>query len=151
MPDGATLAQVTASVKGGNDTPVLTDEDKSNITSLLKKIDPSGMLDTSVQTMMMQGNAQQAFNAISTFVNKLDPHAGALEVTQGEAISLGRGLGLGTGNPTNPGQQLWRQRLKNTCLNEQFGALMAPVTDFFATRPLRNLSIQPSRPPCSPA
>ena len=27
MPDGATLAQVTASVKGGNGTPVLTDED----------------------------------------------------------------------------------------------------------------------------
>ncbi len=132
MPDGATLAQVTASVKGGSGTPMLTDEDKSNITSLLKKIDPSGMLDTSVQTMMMQGNAQQAFNAISTFVNKLDP-AGTSEVTQGEAISLGRGLGLGTSN---------LQTLANsfggsasiTCLNEQFGALMAPVTDFFATQ-----------------
>ena len=132
MPDGATLAQVTASVKGGSGTPMLTDEDKSNITSLLKKIDPSGMLDTSVQTMMMQGNAQQAFNAISTFVNKLDP-AGTIEVTQGEAISLGRGLGLGTSN---------LQTLANsfggsasiTCLNEQFGALMAPVTDFFATQ-----------------
>ena len=132
MPDGATLAQVTASVKGGSGTPILTDEDKSNITSLLKKIDPSGMLDTSVQTMMMQGNAQQAFNAISTFVNKLDP-AGTIEVTQGEAISLGRGLGLGTSN---------LQTLANsfggsasiTCLNEQFGALMAPVTDFFATQ-----------------
>ncbi|MTJ92792.1 MAG: flagellar hook-length control protein FliK [Desulfovibrio sp.] len=132
MPDGATLAQVTASVKGGGSTPVLTDEDKSNITSLLKKIDPSGMLDTTVQTMMMQGNAQQAFNTISSFVNKLDP-AGTMEVTQGEAISLGRGLGLGTSN---------LQTLANsfggsasiTCLNEQFGTLMAPVTDFFTSQ-----------------
>ena len=132
MPDGATLAQVTACVKGGGSTPVLTDDDKSNITSLLKKIDPSGMLDTTVQTMMMQGNAQQAFNTISSFVNKLDP-AGTLEVTQGEAISLGRGLGLGTSN---------LQTLANsfggsasiTCLNEQFGTLMAPVTDFFTSQ-----------------
>ena len=37
MPDGATLAQVTASVKGGNGTPVLTDEDKSNITCCSKR------------------------------------------------------------------------------------------------------------------
>ena len=132
MPDGATLAQVTASVKGGNGTPVLTDEDKTNITSLLKKVDPSGVLDTNVQTMMMQGNAQQAFNTISAFVNKLDP-AGTIEVTQDEAISLGRGLGLGTSN---------LQTLVNsfggnasvTCLNEQFGTLMAPVTDFFTSQ-----------------
>lgn len=132
MPDGATLAQVTASVKSGGTTPVLTDDDKSNITSLLKKIDPTGMLDTSVQAMMMQGNAQQAFNAISTAVNKLDP-AGTLEVSQAEAISLGRGLGLGTSN---------LQTLANgfggsasvTCLNEQFGTLMAPVTDFFTSQ-----------------
>ena len=132
MPDGATLAQVTASVKGGNGTPVLTDEDKTNITTLLKKVDPSGVLDTNVQTMMMQGNAQQAFNTISAFVNKLDP-AGSLEVTQDEAISLGRGLGLGTSN---------LQTLVNsfggnasiTCLNEQFGTLMAPVTDFFTSQ-----------------
>lgn len=132
MPDGATLAQVTASVKGGNSTPVLTDDDKSNITSLLKKIDPSGVLDTTVQAMMMQGNAQQAFNTISSFINKLDP-AGTIEVTQGEAISLGRGLGLGTSN---------LQTLANsfggsasvTCLNEQFGTLMAPVNDYFTSQ-----------------
>lgn len=132
MPDGATLAQVTASVKGGNGTPVLTDEDKANITSLLKKIDPSGVLDTNVQAMMMQGNAQQAFNSISAYVNKLDP-AGTIEVTQGEAVSLGRGLGLGTSN---------LQTLVNsfggspsiTCLNEQFGTLMAPVSDFFTSQ-----------------
>ena len=132
MPDGATLAQVTASVKGGNGTPVLTDDDKTNITSLLKKVDPSGVLDTTVQAMMMQGNAQQAFNTISAFVNKLDP-AGTIEITQDEAISLGRGLGLGTSN---------LQTLANsfggsasiTCLNEQFGTLMAPVTDFFTSQ-----------------
>ena len=132
MPDGATLAQVTASVKGGNGTPVLTDDDKTNITSLLKKVDPSGVLDTTVQAMMMQGNAQQAFNTISAFVNKLDP-AGTIEISQDEAISLGRGLGLGTSN---------LQTLANsfggsasiTCLNEQFGTLMAPVTDFFTSQ-----------------
>ena len=132
MPDGATLAQVTASVKGGNGTPVLTDDDKTNITSLLKKVDPSGVLDTNVQAMMMQGNAQQAFNTISAFVNKIDP-AGTIEITQDEAISLGRGLGLGTSN---------LQTLANsfggsasiTCLNEQFATLMAPVTDFFTSQ-----------------
>lgn len=132
MPDGATLAQVKASVKGGGGIPVLSDDDKANITSLLKKIDPSGILDTTVQAMMMQGNAQQAYNAISTFMSKLDP-AGSIEVSQNEALSLGRGLGLGSSN---------LQTLANsfggsaslTCRNEQFGTLMAPVTDFFATQ-----------------
>lgn len=132
MPDGATLAQITASVKGGGDIPVLTDEDKANITSLLKKIDPSGVLDTNVQTMMLQGNTQQAFNTISAFVSKLDP-AGSLEVSQGEAISLGRGLGLGTANLQTLANSFGNSA-SITCLNEQFGTLMAPVTDFFTTQ-----------------
>ncbi|MCH5146029.1 flagellar hook-length control protein FliK [Desulfovibrio sp. UIB00] len=132
MPDGATLAQITASVKGGGDIPVLTDEDKANITSLLKKIDPTGVLDTNVQAMMLQGNTQQAFNTISAFVNKLDP-AGTLEVSQGEAISLGRGLGLGTANLQTLANSFGNSA-SVTCLNEQFGTLMAPVTDFFTTQ-----------------
>ncbi|MGV7095721.1 flagellar hook-length control protein FliK [uncultured Desulfovibrio sp.] len=132
MPDGATLAQITASVKGGGDIPVLTDEDKANITSLLKKIDPTGVLDTNVQAMMLQGNTQQAFNTISSFVNKLDP-AGTLEVSQGEAISLGRGLGLGTANLQTLANSFGNSA-SITCLNEQFGTLMAPVTDFFTTQ-----------------
>lgn len=131
MPDGATLAQITASVKGG-DIPVLTDEDKANITSLLKKIDPAGVLDTNVQAMMLQGNTQQAFNTISAFVSKLDP-AGTLEVSQGEAISLGRGLGLGTANLQTLANSFGNSA-SITCLNEQFGTLMAPVTDFFTTQ-----------------
>ncbi|HZF60782.1 MAG TPA: flagellar hook-length control protein FliK [Desulfovibrio sp.] len=132
MPDGATLAQITASVKGGGDIPVLTDEDKANITSLLKKIDPTGVLDTNVQAMMLQGNTQQAFNTISAFVSKLDP-AGTLEVSQGEAISLGRGLGLGTANLQTLANSFGNSA-SVTCLNEQFGTLMAPVTDFFTTQ-----------------
>ena len=132
MPDGATLAQITASVKGGGDIPVLTDEDKANITSLLKKIDPTGVLDTNVQAMMLQGNTQQAFNTISAFVSKLDP-AGTLEVSQGEAISLGRGLGLGTANLQTLANNFGNSA-SITCLNEQFGTLMAPVTDFFTTQ-----------------
>lgn len=132
MPDGATLAQITASVKGGGDIPVLTDEDKANITSLLKKIDPSGVLDTNVQAMMLQGNTQQAFNTITAFVSKLDP-AGTLEVSQGEAISLGRGLGLNTSNLQTLANSFGNSA-SITCLNEQFGTLMAPVTDFFTTQ-----------------
>lgn len=132
MPDGATLAQITASVKGGGDIPVLTDEDKANITSLLKKIDPTGVLDTNVQAMMLQGNTQQAFNTISAFVSKLDP-AGSLEVSQGEAISLGRGLGLGTANLQTLANSFGNSA-SVTCLNEQFGTLMAPVADFFTTQ-----------------
>lgn len=132
MPDGATLAQITASVKGGGDIPVLTDEDKANITSLLKKIDPTGVLDTNVQAMMLQGNTQQAFNTISAFVSKLDP-AGTLEVSQGEAISLGRGLGLGTANLQTLANSFGNSA-SITGLNEQFGTLMAPVTDFFTTQ-----------------
>lgn len=132
MPDGATLAQITASVKGGGDIPVLTDEDKANITSLLKKIDPTGVLDTNVQAMMLQGNTQQAFNTISAFVSKLDP-AGTLEVSQGEAISLGRGLGLGTANLQTLANS-FGNNASVTCLNEQFATLMAPVTDFFTTQ-----------------
>ena len=132
MPDGATLAQITASVKGGGDIPVLSDEDKANITSLLKKIDPTGVLDTNVQAMMLQGNTQQAFNTISAFVSKLDP-AGTLEVSQGEAISLGRGLGLGTANLQTLANSFGNSA-SVTCLNEQFGTLMAPVTDFFTTQ-----------------
>lgn len=132
MPDGATLAQVMASVKGGSGTPVLSDEDKTNISSLLKKIDPSGVLDTNVQALMLQGQGQQALNTIFNFVGQLDP-AGTLDITQAEAVSLGRGLGLGASN---------LQTLANnfggatslTCLNEQFSTLMAPATDFFTSR-----------------
>lgn len=132
MPDGATLAQITASVKSGGDIPVLTDEDKANITSLLKKIDPSGVLDTNVQAMMMQGSTQQAFNTITAFVSKLDP-AGTLEVTQGEAVSLGRGLGLNTSNLQTLANS-FGGNTSITCLNEQFGTLMAPIADSFTTQ-----------------
>ncbi len=81
---------------------------------------------------MLQGNTQQAFNTISAFVNKLDP-AGTLEVSQGEAISLGRGLGLGTANLQTLANSFGNSA-SVTCLNEQFGTLMAPVTDFFTTQ-----------------
>jgi len=132
MPDGATLAQVTASVKGGSGTPVLSDEDKTNISTLLKKIDPSGVLDTNVQALMMQGQGQQALNTIFNFVGQLDP-SGTLEITQGEAISLGRGLGLGTGNLQNLANS-FGGATSLTTLNGQFSTLMAPATDFFTSK-----------------
>lgn len=132
MPDGATLAQVTASVKGGSGTPVLSDEDKTNISTLLKKIDPSGVLDTNVQTLMMQGQGQEALNTIFNFVGQLDP-SGTLEITQGEAVSLGRGLGLGTANLQTLANS-FGDGTSLTCLNGQFSTVMAPATDFFTSK-----------------
>ncbi|MBQ9453428.1 MAG: flagellar hook-length control protein FliK, partial [Desulfovibrio sp.] len=60
LPDGATLAQVMASVKGTGATPLLSDDDKSGISSLLNQIDPSGVLNTTLQDLMQQGQGREA-------------------------------------------------------------------------------------------
>ena len=132
MPDGATLGQIMGSLKGGSGTPLLSDEDKENITSLLKKVDPSGVLDTNVQALMMQGKGQEAFGMILNFTAKLDQSA-SLEIGQEEAVSLGRGLGLGTSTLQTLAQS-FGGNTSLTCATGQFADVMAPVANYFTAQ-----------------
>ncbi|SCM69943.1 Flagellar hook-length control protein [uncultured Desulfovibrio sp.] len=129
QPDGATLAQVMASLQTLNGAPQLSDDDKAQITSLLKKIDPSGVLDARVQQLMAEGKGEAALGTVYAFISQMDATT-ALEVSATEALAFGRGLGLDSSN---------LQTLANgfggnngvTLLVGQFSALMAPASGFF--------------------
>ena len=116
QPDGASLAMVLASLKTGGSTPQLSDDEKSAITSLLKKIDPTGVLDDNAQALMLQGNGAEALALIQNFVARLDQSTG-ITVTQTEALALGKGLGLSTSALLSTPAQL--------------SNLLAPATDYF--------------------
>lgn len=129
QPDGASLAMVLASLKTGGSTPQLSDDEKSAITSLLKKIDPTGVLDDNAQALMLQGNGAEALALIQNFVARLDQSTG-ITVTQTEALALGKGLGL----PTSALLGLQNQFGTATELLStpaQLSNLLAPATDYF--------------------
>ena len=129
QPDGATLAQVMASLQTLNGAPQLSDDDKAQITSLLKNIDSSGVLDARVQQLMAEGKGEAALGTVYAFISQMDGTS-ALEVSATEAIAFGRGLGLNASS---------LQTLANnfggnsgvTLPVGQFSALMAPASGFF--------------------
>ncbi|MDY0258569.1 MAG: flagellar hook-length control protein FliK [Desulfovibrio sp.] len=129
QPDGATLAQVMASLQTLDGAPQLSDDDKAQITSLLKKIDPSGVLDARVQQLMAEGKGEAALGTVYAFISQMDATT-TLEVGATEALAFGRGLGLDTSS---------LQTLVNTfggnssanLLVGQFSTLMAPASGFF--------------------
>ncbi len=130
LPDGATLAQVMASVKGTGATPLLSDDDKSGISSLLNQIDPSGVLNTTLQDLMQQGQGREALNTLLDFVGQLDA-TDQLDISRGQLIALGRGLGLDT-TGLQALADTFGQNDSRTFLNGQFAELLAPASDFFA-------------------
>lgn len=129
QPDGASLAMVLASLKTGATTPQLGDDEKSAITSLLKKLDPTGVLDESAQALMLQGKGTEALALIQDFIGKMDQTT-ALQVTQEEVLALGKGLGLSSTALQSLGNQFGgATALLST--PTQLANLLAPATDYF--------------------
>ncbi len=130
LPDGATLAQVMASVKGTGATPLLSDDDKSGISSLLNQIDPSGVLNTTLQDLMQEGQGREALNTLLDFVGQLNA-TDQLDISRDQIIALGRGLGLDT-TGLQALTNAFGQDDSRTFFNGQLAELLAPASDFFA-------------------
>ncbi|MDD4701107.1 MAG: flagellar hook-length control protein FliK [Desulfovibrio sp.] len=129
QPDGATLAQVMASLQTLGGAPQLSDDDKGQITSLLKKIDASGVLDARVQQLMVEGKGEAALGTVYAFMSQMDPTT-KFEVDATEAIAFGRGLGLDTSSLQTLANSFGGNSNANLLLG-QFSALMAPASNFF--------------------
>lgn len=129
QPDGATLAQVMASLQTLSGAPQLSDDDKAQITSLLKKIDSSGVLDARVQQLMADGKGEAALGTVYAFISQMDPTT-ALEVGATEAIAFGRGLGLDTSSLQTLANSFGGNSNANLLVG-QLSALMAPASSFF--------------------
>lgn len=95
QPDGATLAQVLASLMQGKGK-AFSEDDAHAITSLLGQIDPSGTLAEDAIGFMRNGNASGALELIRDALGKM-PADQAIDVDPDTLAALGRGLGLDDG------------------------------------------------------
>ena len=129
QPDGATLAQVMASLQTLNGAPQLSDDDKAQITSLLKKIDSSGVLDARVQQLMAEGKGEAALGTVYAFISQMDATT-TLEVSATEALAFGRGLGLDSSSLQTLANTFGGNSSANLFVG-QFSTLMAPASGFF--------------------
>lgn len=131
QPDGATLAQVMASLTGTEKAAGVSDEDAETITALLGKIDPTGDLAASVLQCMGEGKGEDALALITGAFAKLDPDE-SIEISRDDALALGRGLGLNKNSLQSLADNFGRyDALRVT--GEQFGNLMKPASMQFAT------------------
>lgn len=128
QPDGATLAQVMASLLGSGAAIPLTDGDKANIKVLLGKIDPSGVLETRLRQLMDEGRGEEALDSLSAFLAEMDP-ADSFEVNWSEVVSLGKGLGLDQNSLQLLANSFGQDALR--CNGGQFSALLAPAASQF--------------------
>ncbi|WP_308620971.1 flagellar hook-length control protein FliK [uncultured Desulfovibrio sp.] len=127
QPDGATLAQVLASLTGAASTPTLNEDDEHAIIALLDKVDPTGDLAQDVLAKMREGNGEAALELINQGFARLDPGA-TIEIDVSEALALGRGLGLDNGSLMVLGANFGGFAALRVNA-EQFGNLMAPATN----------------------
>lgn len=131
QPDGATLAQVMASLTGTEKAVGVSDEDAETITALLGKIDPTGDLAASVLQCMGEGKGEDALALITGAFAKLDPDE-SIEISRDDALALGRGLGLNKNSLQSLADNFGGyDALRVT--GEQFGNLMKPASMQFAT------------------
>lgn len=129
QPNGATLAQVMASLQGTTSTPSLTEEDAHTIIALLGNIDPTGDLAQDVLAKMRDGNGEAALELIAQGFASMDPGS-TIEISVDEALALGRGLGLDDSSLMSlAGNFGGFPALRVTA--EQFNNLMAPATNQF--------------------
>lgn len=127
QPDGATLAQVMASLTGrtaGN----FSEDDAQAITALLGQIDPSGALATDALDFMRQGNGQAALGLIQDALAKLPADQG-MDIDPDAMLALGRGLGLNNGTMQSIIGMMGGQSL--TLNGAQFATLMEPAKNQF--------------------
>lgn len=130
QPDGATLAQVMASLQEYGAPSDLSDEDLTNITALLGKIDPTGDLSAQALQLMQDGNGSAALGLISETFSSLASAEG-IEISRDEAISLGRGLGLNQNSLQTLANSFGNQQTLIST-SAQFAHLMAPAAAQFA-------------------
>ena len=131
QPDGATLAQVMASLMGTEKAVGVRDEDAETITALLGKIDPTGDLAASVLQCMGEGKGEDALALITGAFAKLDPDE-SIEISRDDALALGRGLGLNKNSLQSLADNFGRYDALRVS-GEQFGNLMKPASMQFAT------------------
>lgn len=129
QPDGATLAQVIASLYGKNGQVSLGEDDEQAIVGLLKKIDPTGDLATDAIFMMANGQGQQALEQISAKFAGLGEN---IEISLDEMMALGRGLGLNQDSLRQIAEG-FRGFSNIVAGPEQFDALMGPASSQFLT------------------
>ncbi|MDR1659528.1 MAG: flagellar hook-length control protein FliK [Desulfovibrio sp.] len=135
QPDGATLAQVMASLQQMTSPRQLDKKDRENIVGLLGRIDPTGDLAREAVSLMEEGRGQAALTLISqTFSSAAG--SGGVEMRKDELLSLGEGLGLDTAT---------QRRIAGTMGGHaaglfnsvQFNALTAPAQEQFAAENAR--------------
>lgn len=131
QPNGATLAQVMASLMGQANTPKFGENDEQAIVAFLGQLDPTGDLAANVLDQMKSGNGAGAFDLIQNALGKL----GAMETIDidiATAMSLGRGLGLNADSLRLLGEGFGG--FKSLTLNAaQFDTLMNPAKNQFLT------------------
>lgn len=130
QPDGATLAQVMASLMSNGTAGKFTENDVHAITAMLGQIDPSGTLAEDALAFMSQGNGQAALELIRNAVAKM-PADQSIEVDPASLVSLGKALGLNQDTMNQMANMLGGHTLR---LNgDQFTALMEPASSQFMT------------------
>lgn len=129
QPDGATLAQVMASLLGKSGAGQFSDEDAHAITALLGQIDPSGTLAEDAIGFMRQGNGAAALELIkdSLVKNGMDS---IIELDSDSLQALGRGLGL---NADTMRQMLGAIGSGARINGAQFSGLLGAAENQFAT------------------
>lgn len=93
QPDGATLAQVMASLAGKQNQYSLSEGEEHRITALLGQIDPSGSLAASALDFMREGRSGDAMDLIQDALGKMGT-VDTLDIDPEAILALGRGLGL---------------------------------------------------------
>lgn len=93
QPDGATLAQVMASLMGKTDKDPMSEDDVQALTAFLGQLDPSGKLGADAIDLMNQGQGLAALDLIQAALAGMDPASG-IDIDQDSLLALGRGLGL---------------------------------------------------------
>ena len=95
QPDGATLAQVIASLHVLQNPPQLSDAEKDTIKSVCGRMDTSGKLGTEVLDLMAKGQGKQALELLTQAMNQQDSGF-RLTLEKDEAAALAKGLNLST-------------------------------------------------------
>lgn len=129
QPDGATLAQVMASLMGSKEKR-FSEEDAQAITSLLGQIDPSGQLAADALDLMRQGQGAQALNRIQSALENMGADM-EIDVDPDSLLALGRGLGLNEGSLRNLAGALNGRSVSVNAAS--FDQLMQPAKDQFLT------------------
>ncbi len=130
QPDGATLAQVMASLMGNPNAGKFSEDDAHAITALLGQIDATGALAEDALGFMRQGNGEAALELVQAALGKMG--AGQrIDVDPAALLALGRGLGLDNGTLNIMAASLGGRSLSLSA--SQFNQLMDPARSQFVT------------------